>query len=48
MYPLRNFKEFRSIQYKIQLVRRFIAQIANMVSPFTHSLKKDEKFVWGL
>jgi len=42
----KNLKQLRSFQGKINLVRRFISQIRDKCSPFTHLLKKDVKFVW--
>lgn len=45
--PPKNLKDLRSIQSKIQVVRRFIAQLTDKTSPFSHLLKKDEKFISG-
>jgi len=44
MPPPRNLKQLRSLQGKINLVRRFISQLGDKCRPFTHLLKKDVKF----
>lgn len=44
--PLKNLKDWRSLQGKVQVVRRFIAQLANITSLFSHLLKKGEIFIW--
>jgi len=45
--PTKTLKDLISIQCNIQVVRRLIAQLANINSPFSHLLKKDEKFLWN-
>eukprot|EP01018_Ginkgo_biloba_P023038 Gb_17942 [translate_table: standard] len=45
--PPRNLKQLRSVQGKIQAIRRFISQLADKCQPFTHLLKKDTVFHWN-
>ena len=47
MPPPRNLKQLRSLQGKIQAIRRFISQLADKCQPFTHLLKKDIVFHWN-
>ena len=42
----KNLKQLRSLQGKINSIRRFISQIGDKCRPFTHFIKKDIKFVW--
>lgn len=46
MPPLRTLKQLRSLQGKLQSVRRFISQLADKCQPFTHLLCKDTSFKW--
>lgn len=46
MAPPRTLKHLRSLQGKLQSVRRFISQLADKCQPFTHLLKKDRNFKW--
>lgn len=41
-----NLKDLRIIQGKVQVIIRFIAQLADMTSLFSHLLKKDKTFIW--
>lgn len=42
----KNLKQLRSIQGKINSIRRFISQLGDKCRPFTHLPKKDVKIVW--
>jgi len=46
MHQPRNLKQLRSLQGKINSVRRFISHLGYKCRPFTHILKKDVNFVW--
>ena len=46
MPPPRTLKQLRSLQGKLQSVRRFISQLADKCQPFTHLLCKDTSFKW--
>ena len=46
MPPPKNLKQLRSVQGKINSVRRFIYQLVHKCRPFTYFLKKDVKFLW--
>lgn len=45
MPPPNNLKQLRSLQGKINSVRRFISQLGDKCRPFTHLLNKDVKFI---
>eukprot|EP01018_Ginkgo_biloba_P020209 Gb_20467 [translate_table: standard] len=47
MPPPKNLKQLRSLQGKIQAIRRFISQLVDKCHPFTHLLKKDTVFHWS-
>eukprot|EP01018_Ginkgo_biloba_P014826 Gb_24854 [translate_table: standard] len=47
MPPPKNLKQLRSLQGKIQAIRRFISQLADKCRPFSHLLKKDTVFHWN-
>lgn len=42
----RNLKELRSLQGRIQLLRRFISQASARCQSLTQLMKKDVEFVW--
>jgi len=42
-----NVKTLRSLQGKIQAIRRFIAQLSYKCKPFNELLKKDIQFKWS-
>jgi len=44
MSPPTNIKQLRSLQDKIQAVRRFIYQLIDKVAPMSHLLKKEVEF----
>ncbi|WP_425268092.1 reverse transcriptase domain-containing protein [Enterobacter hormaechei] len=46
MPPPQTLRQLRSLQGKLQSVRRFISQLLNKCMPFAHLLKKDENFKW--
>lgn len=46
MPPPKTLKQLRSLQGKLQSIRRFIAQLENKCHPFTHLLHKDIAFKW--
>lgn len=46
MPPPQTLRQLRSLQGKLQSVRRFISQLADKCMPFAHLLKKDETFKW--
>ena len=48
MPPPKTLKQLRTLQGKLQSVRRFISQLADKCQPFTHLLKKDQNFKWDL
>eukprot|EP01018_Ginkgo_biloba_P024701 Gb_11641 [translate_table: standard] len=47
MPPPKNLKQLRSLQGKIQAIKRFISQLADKCQPFMHLLKKDILFHWS-
>ena len=47
MPPPTNLKELRSLQGRIQSIRRFISNLAMRCEPFNHLLRKEVKFEWG-
>ena len=46
MSPPINLKQLRSLQGKIQAIRRFIYQLTDKIAPMSHLLKKDVEFKW--
>ena len=46
MAPPTNLKQLRSLQGKIQAIRRFICQLTDKIAPMSHLLKKDVEFKW--
>ena len=46
MAPPTNLKQLRSLQRKIQAIRRFICQLTDKIAPMSHLLKKDVEFKW--
>lgn len=46
MQPPRNIIQLRSLQGRLQSIRRFIAQLADKCNPFQHLLHKNIKFKW--
>jgi len=44
-FPPKKLKELRYIQGNVQEIKRFIAQLAYMNSPFSYLLKKGDKFI---
>jgi len=46
MYPPTNLKQLRSLQGKIQAVRRFICQLIDKIAPMSHLIKKEVVFKW--
>jgi len=44
--PTKNIKQIRSLQGKINFVRRFIFHVVDKCMSFTHLIKKDIKFIW--
>ena len=47
MPPPKNLKELRSLQGRMQSIRRFISNLAMRCEPFNHLLRKGVKFEWG-
>lgn len=47
MPPPKNISQLRSLQGKMQVIRRFVSQLANMTFPFTQLLKKNITFQWN-
>ena len=47
MPPPTNLKELRSLQGRMQSIRRFISNLAMRCEPFNHLLRKGVKFEWG-
>ena len=47
MAPPTNLKQLRSLQGKIQAIRRFICQLTDKIAPMSHLLKKDVEFKWN-
>ena len=43
-----NIKQLRSIQGKIQVVRKFICQLIDKIAPMPHLLKKEVEFKWDV
>jgi len=41
-----NLKQLRSLQGKIQAIRRFIFKLTDKIAPMSHLLKKDVEFKW--
>lgn len=41
-----NLKKLTSIQGKVQVVRRFITQMVNKITSYSHLIKKETKFIW--
>ena len=46
MPPPQTLRQLRTLQGKLQSIRRFISQLADKCTPFAHLLKKDENFKW--
>jgi hypothetical protein len=46
MPPPQNLKEQRSLQGRLAYIRRFIANFAVRIQPFTRLTKKDIPFFW--
>lgn len=46
MSPHMNLKQLRSLQGKIQAIRRFICQLTNKIALMFHLLKKYVEFKW--
>ena len=46
MAPPTNLKQLRSLQGKVQAIRRFICQLTDKIAPMSHLLKKDVEFKW--
>jgi len=46
MPPPQNLKELRSLQGRLAYIRRFIANFAGRIQPFTRLTKKDIPFSW--
>jgi len=46
MSPPKNLSQLRSLQGKLQSIRRFISQLADKCHPFTHLLHKNVPFKW--
>ena len=46
MAPPTNLKQLRSLQGKMQAIRRFICQLTDKIAPMSHLLKKDVEFKW--
>lgn len=46
MPPPQNLKELRSLQGRLAYIRRFIANFAGRIQPFTRKTKKDIPFFW--
>ena len=44
MSPPTNLKQLRSLQHKIQAIRRFICQLTDKIAPMSHLLMKDVEF----
>ncbi|CAN6440363.1 unnamed protein product [Victoria cruziana] len=47
MPPPKTLTELRSLQGRIQSIRRFISNLAMRCEPFNHLLRKGVKFEWG-
>ena len=47
MPPPKNLKELRSLQGRMQWIRRFISNLVMRCEPFNHLLRKGVKFEWG-
>ena len=47
MPPPTSLKELRSLQGRMQSIRRFISNLAMRCEPFNHLLRKGVKFEWG-
>ena len=48
MSPLKNLKQIRSLQGKIQAIRRFIFQLIDKIASISHFLKKEFEFKWDI
>ena len=46
--PPINIKQLRSLQGKIQAIRRFIYQLTDKIAPMSHFLKKEVEFRWDI
>lgn len=46
MTPPKNINQLRSLQGRLQSIRRFIAQLADKSLPFNHLLHKNVPFRW--
>ena len=47
MPPPKKSQELRSLQGRMQSIRRFISNLAMRCEPFNHLLRKGVKFEWG-
>ncbi|CAN6445206.1 unnamed protein product [Victoria cruziana] len=47
MPPPKTLTELRSLQGRMQSIRRFISNLATKCKPFNHLLRKGVKFEWG-
>ena len=48
MSPLTNLNQLRSLQGKIQAVRRFICQLIDKITPMSHFVKNEVEFKWDI
>jgi len=46
MPPLRNIRQIRILQGKLQVVKRFMDQLVGKIDPFSYFLKKGNQFIW--
>jgi len=46
--PPMDLKQLRSLQGKIQAIRRFICQLIDKIASMSHLLKKEVEFKWDV
>lgn len=47
MQPPKNISQMRTLQGRVQSIRRFISQLADISQPFTKTLHKGVTFAWN-
>ena len=47
MPPPKNIIQMRSLQGRLQSIRRFISQLADRAQPFNKNLHKGVKYIWN-
>ena len=47
MQPPKNISQMRTLEGRVQSIRRFISQLADTSQPFTKTLHKGVTFAWN-